>query len=257
MGGLSRYDFFRILVPGGTVLFLFDLVVRVVTATPSVHAASLTTALSTVERPAVGVVVAFGTGIILYYLDLAYSAPQFFEYIPSSYLSERLGKERYSTDALSLFFLASDKLLPPEMRERALLYGALYRTGFQVVLFTLASAAVLPVVILLHLKEDSLAFSDRTFRPIPIVVSVAIIGAFAAPFVRELLKKKADRRWPARSLFIPLGVLISGISFLWIDIVTQWLPFQPHYRSWLVGSTSATLTIALILRLIGPPTKPS
>jgi hypothetical protein len=152
----SRFDFYRILLPGALLVGLFDIVIRVIGATPgSQDWSDLIGVAEFLEDPLRGLVAAFGAGIVLYFIEPGNSAPQYYQDIPSQHLWRRMHEEGVTGGNISMFFRASDEFMPEALRSRALLYGAFYRIGFQVVVFTLLAASVLPLLIATLSRQDS------------------------------------------------------------------------------------------------------
>jgi hypothetical protein len=224
VGSVSRYDFFRIVLPGGLVVFLLDLCARLILATPRVRPSVIGAFPKFIEQPLVALAATFGIGLVLYFLDLPYSSPQFWKGIPSKVLESRMGADT-KADPLSLFFLASDKLMPSEMRERALLYGAIYRIGFQLVLFTIIGCLVVPIGILFRLPDPPIVpgpmISGVTLAALAIVLPCILV-----PFLREAVKH--TRRWPSWKFVLVIVLLVAGPCVIWLDLPYRYLPWSPQ-----------------------------
>ncbi len=134
MGGVSRYDFFRIVLPGGLVVFLLDLSARLILATPRVRPSILAAFPKFIEQPLIALAMTFGVGLILYSLDLAYYSPH----------------------------------------ERALSYGSFYRLGFQVIFFTIIACLVVPVGIVLRLGNPPIVPHPRVTTAVVIATLLVV-----------------------------------------------------------------------------------
>ena len=203
MGGLTRFDIFRIVVPGSAAVVLLDIWAKIIAATPGLST-SIARLPNFLERPIVGIAAGFALGILLYFVDLAYGAPQYYDGIPASKLKEMLGREREGSH-LSLFFHVQDKMMPEALVERAALYGALYRLMFQLILFLYLLAYISPLTILILSKP-------KTAVP-PVldgleVVLLLIAGLWVLlPFARELVRKKG--RLPGWEILMVSLVLLA------------------------------------------------
>lgn len=142
--------------------------------------------------------------------------------------------------------------MPGPMRERALLYGALYRLGFQVVLYSIIECLVIPVVILLLLSDPPAVRSPDPARPAVLVVLLALPVFLALPFVREFLKSKDRRCWPRWRLALPASALTTAAAVVWLDLPFQFLPGAPRDRAWYVLASVLAGFPWLTLRLTGP-----
>lgn len=252
MGGLSRYDFFRMLLPGAIVVFLLDLGLRVLLVDGGTHARTLENALTVIERPLVAITVAFAVGLVLYFVDLAYTTPAFWKNIPSSHLSIRLAEADVATDHLSLFFRASDELMPEAMRERALLYGALYRAGFQAMLFSITAAVVLPVAVLLEMPVGDLSPGFHLHRADWWVTGGLVLAFVALAPMRAVLRRQR-RDLPETGPVVFLFLALAPLLAMWLDLRWRFLPFVPHHRPQLVWLTTITLGVWWFLRVGGRP----
>jgi hypothetical protein len=152
-------------------------------------------------------------------------------------------------DPLSLFFLASDKLMPSEMRERALLYGAIYRIGFQLVLFTIIGCLVVPIGILFRLPDPPIVQAPR-IGGVTITALAIVIPCIFVPFFREAVKHK--RRWPSWKFVLVIVLLVAGPCVVWLDLPYRYLPWSPQADYWYVLAVVGYGLPWGILRLTGP-----
>ncbi len=248
MSGLSRYDFFRMLLPGAAVVFLLDVAARIIALHPSAPFNVAQGLPKFLEDPLRGLAAAFGIGLVLYFFDPGYGAPQFYKGIPSTHLKKLLQGRGMTADALSLYFRAMDELMPETFRERAYLYGALYRIGFQLVLYTLLVASLLPTTILLLFRR----LPPLTYgRPAPILwlswgaVIVTVIG----PFIRQVITPKP--KFPGRGVLLAASIM-AGLSIVaWVNLPLSFIPRVPPVG---LATTVTLLAVGawLIVRLVGP-----
>lgn len=154
MGGASRYDFYRILIPGALAVVLADLVGRVLLLTPNPMIQDQTLDqmkgfVALVEDPFRGAALAFTLGFLAYFLDPGYVTPEYRDRLPSARLGELLREwDRSDVEEKGLYFILLNEHMPDNVRERALLYGAFFRIGVQVILAAYLTATVMPLLIL-------------------------------------------------------------------------------------------------------------
>ncbi len=250
----SRFDFYRILLPGALFIGLIDIVIRVIAATPGPHDWSdLTRVASFVEDPLRGLVLAFGVGVILYFIEPGNSAPQYYQGIPSQHLWTRMRKEGVTGSNVSMFFAASDDFMPEALRSRALLYGAFYRIGFQVVVFTLLAAGVLPFLIVTLSRHDGsgpwhLAGGTRLGFWL-VGVSVAVATIVVATNTGRKTNRAIGKLWVGAITMVLLN------SAAWANfagqVTEEWTQWPNSY--WLLaGVTTLTSAAWFLLRLRGP-----
>lgn len=147
MGGSSRFDTLRILLPGAILITLVDFGARLTASATATRASSegfVRTAQSFVdfvEDPFRGIVLAFGMGLVLYFVNPAYATPQYWKGIPSEVVVEKVKEADFQgVSGTDLYFLALNELMPVALRDRALLYGQMYRIGFEMVFYALLTA---------------------------------------------------------------------------------------------------------------------
>src|SRR5437764_1381675 len=99
MGGLSRNDFFRVVLPGGAVLFLIDVALRVLGSVKGIAVAPFVDTRKLIETPLHAATIAFGLGLLLYFVDPGYGAPQYYGNIPSTHLRRKLSERDIQADA--------------------------------------------------------------------------------------------------------------------------------------------------------------
>jgi hypothetical protein len=187
---------------------------------------------------------------VLYFLDPGYGAPQYYRGIPSSHLAKSL-KDRgikAETDALSLYFLAVDQLMPEAFRERVLLYGAIYRVGFQLVLYTLLVASLLPTAILAFFGSLP-PLTYGTPSPVLWVSWGAVILTVIVPFVREAIKRQP--RFPRRGVTVGCLTITALSVAVWINLPLSFLPKVRPLGS-AIAVTLVVIGFWLLLRLVGP-----
>jgi len=247
MGGVSRYDFFRIVLPGGLVVFLLDLSARLILATPRVRPSILAAFPKFIEQPLIALAMTFGVGLILYSLDLAYYSPQIWRGIPSTVLREKIPDTR--VDTTSLFFVASDQLMPAELRERALSYGSFYRLGFQVIFFTIIACLVVPVGIVLRLGNPPIVPHPRVTTAV-VIATLLVVPCALTPFIREAFKRR--RRLPALRFVLCIGLLVGASSAVWVDLPFAYFPKPSQDAVWFTIATAAYAFPWIGLRLLGP-----
>lgn len=248
--GLSRYDFLRIVLPGAIILFLTDALLRVLVVERDGSNDRLVELMTSLEDPLIGLAVAFGIGLCLYFVDPAVHSAIYFRNIPSTHLRTKLHKAGIQTNALSLFFVASDALMPAEMRERALLFGAFFRVGFQATLLTIATGAILPALLLVR-SLDQFAPARVDWERPEILVVVSVVSALALGAGMGLLRdvrKKKKVAMPIIAVLLPF--LVS--SFLWVNLVTGVLPRSARAAHWQLAATLCMLLPWLLLRTLGP-----
>ncbi len=247
MSGISRFDFFRMLLPGGLVLFLIDVSLRILGAN-AIWGYEVADALTVIEDPFIGIVLSFAIGLLLYWIDIPYATAFYFQDIPSTHLAKRLTEdERGRVHEVSLFFRVSDELMPQELHERALFYGAFYRIGYQTVLFTMLAAVLLPPTLLQKLTNVQYKTVDWSRPEVWAVVSGT--GFFATlSVVRWLFRgRKADLK-----PLIGLGALSFVTVALWLDRVAwQRLPEKLGRPAVLIASISLLFSW-VVVRTLGP-----
>jgi len=236
------------LLPGAAVVVLLDVVARIIAlhpVAPFIVAQSLPGFL---ENPLRGLAAAFGIGLVLYFLDPGYGAPQFYKDIPSTHLKKLLESRGVEAHALSLYFRAMDELMASPFRERSLLYGALYRIGFQVVLYTLLVASLLPTTILLLFRR----LPPLTYgRPAPILWLSwgAVLVTVLCPFIRQRIA--AEPKFPRKGVSLTASSMAALIIVAWVNLPLSFVPTVPPI--WLATTvTFLAVAVWLILRLVGP-----
>lgn len=257
----SRYDFYRILLPGAIMLGLVDVAIRLTTlGAPADVKAQAANALQFVEDPVRGVVIAFAFGIGLYFTEPGYNAPQFFYRIPSTHLHNIL-TDRYPDEpdlakhSVSLYFRALDELVPDGLRERALLYGAFYRIGFQSIFFTLALAAALPAcIVMVGGAQPRSDWVDPGAAAWLMLGAPMLVGT--AAFVSALLPSRHPyaRRLGGRFVSVVILAMATSAISWWTFVHPDAGPsFLFKNSDWVVGvATALHLTAWCLLRLRGP-----
>lgn len=252
MGGLSRYDFFRIVLPGALVLFLADIGIRIVSGGDRIGLDDADRWLRLLEEPATAIVLALGVGLFLYFVDPGYGAPQYYVSIPSVELEKLVKDAGYKLpgSATSFYFVVADSIMPADLKERALLYGAFYRVAFQAILYTLLlGASIGPTVSLLVASTHNHSFTPRSGS---LAAAVIVAVALAVPFIRELLKERKRQRWPKRR-FVLLSAIAALIpSVLWVNLGTEFLRPALHSEALAASFTGLVAAIWSLLRLSGP-----
>lgn len=255
----SRYDFYRIVLPGAIMVGLLDLAIRLTAmASEGDIKEQSRRALDFVEDPIRGLVLAFAFGICLYFTEPGYNAPQFFYRIPSSHFHSLLSK-RVPSDpdlvkkALSLYFRALDELVPDSLQERALLYGAFYRIGFQTIFFTLAVASSLPLAIVALGGVDPPAEWSSPGLGTWLVVAIPVVVGSAGLVAARLPARHPQARRLGWRFTLGLGLLATGTTLGWISYTS------PDTAEGLVNPeavvsalTGLQLGIWALLRLRGP-----
>jgi hypothetical protein len=248
VSGLSRNDFFRMLLPGAAVVFLLDLAARIVALHPAAPFNVAQALPKFLEGPLRGLAAAFGIGFVLYFLDPGYGAPQFYQGIPSTHLKGLLERRGIKADAVSLYFRAMDELLPETLRERALLYGALYRIGFQLVLYTILVAGLLPTTILLLFRR----LPPLTYgRPTPVlwVSWAAVTVAIMIPFCKRAISGKSIS--PGPGILAAAAINVSASILAWVNLPFSFIPRVPPVAL-VTTVTLAVFGAWMVVRLVGP-----
>jgi hypothetical protein len=154
---------------------------------------------------------------------------------------------------VSMFFAASDEFMPEALRSRALLYGAFYRIGFQVVVFTLLAGGVLPFLIATLSRQDgrgpwNLSGGTRLgFWLFGVAVAVA------TSTIAMTTGRKANRA--TGKLWLGAAAIVVLNSAAWANFASQ---LTEEHTSWLnsywllTGITTFTSAAWLVLRLRGP-----
>jgi hypothetical protein len=252
MSGLSRHDFFRVLLPGGALLFLIDLATRILASAQGIKPGTLEDLRKVLEDPFSAVAIAFGMGLLLYLVDPGYGAPQYYVNLPSTHLAETMRKRGMEVDEVSLYLVLADSLLPPALQDRALFYGAVYRIGFQIIIYGFLTAALIPISLLLLLPANA----DVEFEPsyaawggVGVVVAVASLPWIRTGFRRGRSRPARPRpigKWFAMSML----VLILMPTIAWLNLAWNSELRWSHEAAGL-SSTMALLSW-VVLRLSGP-----
>jgi hypothetical protein len=271
----SSFDILRFVVPGGIVVVLSELTLRVVSGDIS--------ASVFVDDVGIAIFLAFGSGVVLYFIDIAYATPQFWRGIPSQYFQEQAIKsgipEKLATEKSLGIFLTEIEQRAPRLHQRSLLFGALYRIGFQLIFFSMVAAVGLPVLLL---STDSLMNAETlgTADPVKlawillstsVLLVVALLRTFK-PFLRDSdtpRGKKILRSPLLVSEIAPEGVRPVVIACSTVGVL-GWLigwsmvvgdrhvfglaiPDEPSEGRWLIAGTSAlAIVIWAFVRLVGP-----
>lgn len=271
----SSFDFLRLLIPGGIVVVLSELSLRVV-------GGDITTSVF-VDDVGIAVFSAFGSGVVLYFIDVAYATPQFWRGIPSQYFEERAIEngipERLAREKALGIFLAEIEQRAPSLHQRSLLFGALYRIGFQLVFFSLAAGVALPVLLL---STESLAAPKTLGTTDPIKIAWVLVGGSVLLVVALLRTFKPilrDERFSSGQKILRSPLLIREIAPKGVRAVVLtcsacgvlgWLagwsmiiggrhvagvaiPNEPTLGRWLItGTTVVALFLWAFVRLVGP-----
>lgn len=153
---LTRFDLYRIIIPGALSLGFAVIALRLLSIGEGVGQQGFPEFGEFLEDPLRAFVLAFGVGLLAYFVDPGYAMPEFWEGIPSAKLREVLVEQDGRFEDIpqqrfvGLYFLLFDGDLPEGVRERALLYGALFRVAVHAILGALLTALLLPVL-MLHL----------------------------------------------------------------------------------------------------------
>lgn len=257
MGGSSRFDTLRVLLPGAVLITLVDLGARLIASMTVVRpsASGLVDAaqafVDLVEDPFRGIVVAFGLGLILYFVNPAYATPQYWKDIPSEHVKQKADKDGLqNVDATGLYFLALNELMPTALRDRVLLYGQMYRIGFETVFYALLTVVATAVSALVIVGSSRSAFSLNQSAWIFLVLLVIELALFA--FRLEVLRKedlvrqaKSIAKW---TFAVPVSLIVLLAFGGWVGL-TVW----PDKTGTVVIVLSATAAGAIwtLLRLKG------
>lgn len=258
MGSLTRHDFFRVLVPGAAALFFLDVALRIIGSAQGVPSAPFTAARVGIEQPFTAFTIAFALGLLLYFVDLGYGAPQYYASIPSTHLEKELRKRNCKdADWVSLYLVVGDSMLPPQLQDRALFYGAVYRIGFQVIFFAFLTVAAVPVVIL-HLRSNT-ASLDITFRTETAAAAAVVVFTALLPRLgRCVWIKQQKQRRPSEEKTLAKKVrFVMGVVTLLSLPTAAWLYAGfAEEETWAQPVIEITTAVAIvgwgILRLGGP-----
>jgi hypothetical protein len=135
MTGFTLYETLRIFVPGLLGLVLLDLVLRFAYgASPVASDGGVGALTSSIESPLGGIAGSLAIGLVLYLVDLSAKAriqtegdPAHNFRLPSQRLAEHMEGSDLADRSLALYFIISDKYLPPELHRRVYLFGSLFR----------------------------------------------------------------------------------------------------------------------------------
>jgi hypothetical protein len=261
-------------VPGGIVVVLAEIAMRVYR--DSVSSAAF------VNDVGLAIFIAFGSGIVLYFVDIAYSTPQFWRGIPSQHLETRAVENgippKVAKDkALGIFFVMLEEHAP-RLHDKALLYGAFYRIGFQLVFFSIVTIVLTPVGLLTRdilLHGDAYGQADPTRLAWLAVALLVLFVVAALRTFRPTAGQQESGSRPRIRLPLSLGNLLpKGVRSLVVAIATlgsgSWalgwafvvggrralfvdIPQQPTLGRWLIAlATTGSLALWAFVRLVGP-----
>lgn len=212
----------------------------------------------TVEDPFAALVIAFALGLLLYWLDPAYAAPEYQRYLPSEYLGRRL--KEHGADprvALSVYMHALNELMSDSLNERIILMGSMYRIGFDTVFATFVIGSLMAVGSALALGGVSVA-SDLQSLVVNggwTVVATLVTGILAWR-TRPEPDRPADAKETARQDFGASADV--GRSALMVSAALLGILLFGNLSSDVLSSVSLILAYAVvlgfwvILRLRGP-----
>jgi hypothetical protein len=252
LSGLSRNDFFRVLLPGAALLFLIDVATRILASAQGIKPGTLEDLRNVLEDPFSAVAIAFGLGLLLYLVDPGYGAPQYYVNLPSNHLAEKMQERGMEVDEVSLYLVIADSLLPPALQDRALFYGAVYRIGFQIIIYAFLTAALIPIGLLLLLPTNA----DAKFEP-----SYAawgglgvVVAATSLPWIRTAFRRSRSRPEVRRPIgkwfFMSMLLLIMVPLIAWLNLAWN---SQLRWSHEAAGGFSTIAVLSwVVLRLSGP-----
>lgn len=244
----SRFTFYRIILPGGIVVVLLVLSVRILGATPGIEPPWSQALTGFLEDPFTGIASAFAIGLVLYWLDPGYGAPQYYAHIPSSHLRDLMLERGVQGDHLSLYFQAMHSLMPDGLREQGLLYGAFYRIGFQATTYAILVGAALPLGIAMTIGPPG---RSQRWPPWIVVASIILIACLVAwPFLRCLFKGRGVSIGLVLTLYV-FGSTMGTLS-TWGNYAGGWFDSRVDRESLLAAYAGVLFLAWLALRLVGP-----
>ena len=271
MSGFTLYETLRIFLPGALGTLVLDLVLRFAVG-PNVFAADggVRVAVLTLQSPLVAIAAATFLGLGFYMIDLPTKTrlykegydPKRFR-LPSMTLSDHLKGTPLGDypKSLSLYFLISDRYLPPEFHKRVYLFGSLYRVYVDL-RFLLAVAGTLGISSGLMIASRKSGFDptpsfdgDASLWTIAVIGSVLLAGSYGVAFYSFAVMAKYDVRELGRRLRRE-AMAIAGccVGLLLLGFLGTARPLSGELLLGLIGQILAVGAIALWTWVeIGPP----
>ncbi|MFP3881930.1 MAG: hypothetical protein ACLFWH_06380 [Actinomycetota bacterium] len=269
MTGFTIYETLRIFTPGALAVVVLDISLRLSTgqAVVAPFGVGPESVVEAIEAVATFVLLALILGLFLYLLDFPerlriFKGDPTWAVQPSKAMKEIIAdtpdsvRERYEHDALSLYFLFSDRYLPDDLHKRIYLFGAIYKIFVDLRLLSVAALVIsIPLAISAVRSDGSQAVSDSlsltsALAVVPILIYVALMGAIAARtrHVRHLENPSdAPTPNPSLSAVCVLSLFLLASFSIWVAVAL------PPSASW-VSIVPALATLAYWFWFeVGPP----
>jgi hypothetical protein len=271
MTGFTLYETLRIFVPGLLGLVLLDLVLRFAYGDSPVAADGGVRALaSAIESPLGGIAGSLAIGLVLYLTDLSAKAriqaegdPDHNFRLPSQRLEELMEGSDLADKGLALYFIISDKYLPPELHRRVYLFGSLFRiyVDFRAML----AVSVVAGVVAALLSVSSVPGFDPTppvsldmtlFIGSALVLLVAIGSVGVRKYKSSVVDAHGPEEYRNRFWREVRGVGRLAACLIWLGFVSGELIVLTRGVPRLIGVVLGALSMILWTWLeMGPPTE--
>lgn len=255
----TRFDLYRIIIPGALSLGFAVIAARVLSLGPEVPDQTLGEFVTFLEDPLRGFVLAFGVGLLAYFVDPGYATPEFLEGIPSAQLEDILKErdERFceypSKGFLGLYMLLFDEMLPEGIKERALLFGALFRVAVHAILGALLTALMLPIAIV-ALEVDGGGMGVGGTKEHVLLPLLAIVVTLLMAVRRGMVEGAGRRGRSVKALLAQVDKEAATVAgLIAASGVLSWgvVGIGGHEGRWGVMAVSVGVTLSAALWLIG------
>lgn len=202
--GFEFYEGIRIAIPGALTVALYV-------------AIDATFGLGAPQPDLVlGIVVAVGVGLILYYTDISGSAQIYKAARPHRVLERWQLRLPSGISTLNAYFVLLDSVMPAGIRNRALYFGSIFRIGYEAIYLSALSAVAVITIATLTTSPMALRTTDHTVLWIAVGthVAAALLGLLEG---YNLARPRADdARAALRRVFRRLIMQVgwSGLAFL-------------------------------------------
>lgn len=204
MSGLTLYETLRILTPGVLGLLVADIVLRLSFGPHPARAdGGVGGLVQAIETPVVWLAGSLFLGLLLYLIDLPMKTRLYDEgdpgrgfRLPSATLRSLLKDEYLRKRSLGLYFLLSDRYLPPELHRRIYLFGSLYRiyVDLRILLGAGLVAGVLAGSFVAARRPAFDPWPQVTFEafitPILVLLLVLLVGLYGVFVHRKSVQQK-------------------------------------------------------------------
>lgn len=241
---VTRFDLYRIIIPGALSLGFAVVALRILAMGAEAPQEGLSAFIAFLEDPLRAFVLAFAVGLLAYFIDPGYAMPEFWERMPSIEVRKILIEhdprfQGYADNRfVGFYMLIFSDLLPDELRDRALLFGALFRVGVHAILGSLLTAVALPVVLLAIDSSDGKVTISLTLEYLPVPL-IALLVTLIMVMRRAMIEEQGSKKRP---VMLTLVLIASGVG-PWVFLA---FVDRPHVLWW-IAALGAAFTVGLWL----------